>query len=88
MEDNLITINDKEYILIETKKNKELYLWNYNFSKITDMNLVYYYYQKYIFQKIANKENFPYLNDIIFTPILDNRFIKITMYSLRKSLKK
>ena len=87
MKNNPITINDEEYILTETKKNKELYFWHYNFSKITDINLVCYYYQKYITQKILNGEIFEGFNDIIFTPTLDNRFIKITMYSFKKKTK-
>lgn len=85
--DNLIVINIDNYILVETIKNKELYIWNYNFDKVTDMSIVYYLYKKYEFEKMLNGNN-PIFNEIIFTRELDNRFIKITLHSFKKVLNK
>jgi len=54
---DLIVINEDNYILVETIKNKELYIWNYNFNKVTNMNIVYYLYKKYEFEKILSGQN-------------------------------
>jgi len=84
---DLIVINEDNYILVETIKNKELYIWNYNFNKVTNMNIVYYLYKKYEFEKILSGQNITF-NEIIFTREIDNRFIKITLHSFKKILNK
>ena len=87
MVNDLIVINEDNYILVETIKNKELYIWNYNFNKVTNMNIVYYLYKKYEFEKILSGQNITF-NEIIFTREIDNRFIKITLHSFKKILNK
>ena len=87
MVNDLIVINENNYVLVETIKNRELYIWNYNFDKVTDMSIVYYLYKKYEFVRILNGEN-TIFNEIIFTRELDNRFIKVTLHSFKKILSK
>ena len=87
MVDDLIVINEDNFVLVEAIKNKELYVWNYNFGKITDMNIVYYLFKKYEIEKILNDEKFSF-NDIIFDKELDSRFIKITLRSFKRVLNK
>lgn len=86
MVNDLIVINEDDYILVETIENKELYIWNYNFDKITDMNIVYCLYKKYEIEKILNGKCVSF-NDIIFSRELDDRFIKITLHSFKRTLK-
>lgn len=87
MENELVIITDDNYILTEVKKNKELYFWNFNFDKITDMDIAYLFYQKYVFRKIIDGAC-PAFNDIIFERKFDSHLIKIKMYSFKKTLKK
>lgn len=82
----MIVVNSGKYVLVETIEDKELYIWNYNFEKITNMEIVYFLYNKYECEKIC-KGDCPSFNDIIFTRILDDRFIKITLHSFKKKLK-
>ena len=87
MVDDLIVINKDNFILVETVKNKELYVWNYNFDKVIDMNIVYYLYKSYEIEKILKGEDVSF-NEIIFTKEHDNRFIKITLHSFKRVLNK
>ena len=87
MVNDLIVINDGNFILIETVKNKELYVWNYNFDKVIDMNIVYYLYICYVIEKTQKGESVSF-NEIIFNRELDNRFIKITLRSFKRILDK
>lgn len=87
MGNELVIITEDNYILTEAKKNEELYFWNFNFDKITDMDIVYLFYQKYVFRKIIDG-NCPTFNDIIFETEFDGHLIKIKMHSFKKTLKK
>lgn len=86
MDNELIVINLDNYILVETIKDKELYIWNYNFEKIKDMGIVYFLYKKYEYEKVFRGDCASF-NDIRFFHELDDRFVKITLHSFKRKLK-
>lgn len=83
MERELIKIENENYVLEETKLNKELIFYKKDNSKV-DMTIFNLLYFRFICEKILLNDQ-TVSNDMIFNYI-DN-YVKITLISFRKEKK-